>query len=80
MVNWVSKKPTGALVLNDGTIFKGFGFGAIGRSSGEVSWRTNKTGPCFAASTARSAFIQILPDATRSSAKKKTAKLTNDQR
>ena len=44
MVNWVSKKPTGALILNDGTIFKGFGFGAIGRSSGEVCFNTAISG------------------------------------
>ncbi len=44
MVNWVSKKPTGALVLSDGTIFKGFGFGAIGRSSGEVCFNTAISG------------------------------------
>ena len=44
MVNWVSKKPTGALVLNDGSIFKGFGFGATGRSSGEVCFNTAISG------------------------------------
>ena len=33
------------------------------KSSGEVSWRTSRTVPCFAASTALSAFKQILPDA-----------------
>ncbi len=44
MINWVSKKPTGALVLNDGTIFKGFGFGAIGKSSGEVCFNTAISG------------------------------------
>jgi len=44
MVNWVSKKPTGALVLDDGTIFKGFGFGATGRSSGEVCFNTAISG------------------------------------
>ena len=44
MVKWVSKKPTGALVLGDGTIFKGFGFGAIGRSSGEVCFNTAISG------------------------------------
>ena len=44
MVNWVSKKPTGALILNDGTIFKGFGFGATGRSSGEVCFNTAISG------------------------------------
>ena len=44
MVNWVSKKPTGALVLNDGTIFKGFGFGATGKSSGEVCFNTAISG------------------------------------
>ena len=44
MVNWVSRKPTGALVLSDGTIFKGFGFGAIGRSSGEVCFNTAISG------------------------------------
>ena len=44
MVKWVSKKPTGALVLDDGTIFKGFGFGAIGKSSGEVCFNTAISG------------------------------------
>ena len=44
MVNWVSRKPTGALVLNDGTIFKGFGFGATGKSSGEVCFNTAISG------------------------------------
>ena len=44
MVNWVSKKPTGALILNDGTILKGFGFGATGRSSGEVCFNTAISG------------------------------------
>ena len=44
MVNWVAKKPTGALVLNDGTIFKGFGFGATGKSSGEVCFNTAISG------------------------------------
>ena len=44
MVNWVSKKPTGALILNDGTIFKGFGFGTIGISSGEVCFNTAISG------------------------------------
>jgi carbamoyl-phosphate synthase small subunit len=44
MVNWVSKKPTGALVLSDGSIFKGFGFGATGKSSGEVCFNTAISG------------------------------------
>ena len=44
MVKWVSKNPTGALVLDDGTIFKGFGFGAIGKSSGEVCFNTAISG------------------------------------
>ena len=44
MIKWVSTKPTGALVLNDGTIFKGFGFGATGRSSGEVCFNTAISG------------------------------------
>ncbi len=44
MVKWVSKKPTGAIVLDDGTIFKGFGFGAIGKSSGEVCFNTAISG------------------------------------
>ena len=44
MVKWVSKNPTGAIVLNDGTIFKGFGFGAIGKSSGEVCFNTAISG------------------------------------
>ena len=44
MIKWVSKNPTGALVLDDGTIFKGFGFGAIGKSSGEVCFNTAISG------------------------------------
>ena len=44
MVSWVSENPTGALVLNDGTIFKGFGFGYIGKSSGEVCFNTAISG------------------------------------
>ncbi len=44
MVKWVSKNPTGAIVLDDGTIFKGFGFGAIGKSSGEVCFNTAISG------------------------------------
>lgn len=44
MVKWLPKKPTGALVLSDGTIFKGFGFGDIGKSSGEVCFNTAISG------------------------------------
>ena len=44
MVGWASTKPTGALILNDGTIFKGFGFGATGKSSGEVCFNTAISG------------------------------------
>ena len=44
MVNWVPENPTGAIVLNDGTIFKGFGFGSIGKSSGEVCFNTAISG------------------------------------
>ncbi len=44
MVKWVSKNPTGAIILDDGTIFKGFGFGATGKSSGEVCFNTAISG------------------------------------
>ncbi len=44
MVKWVSKNPTGAVILDDGTIFKGFGFGATGKSSGEVCFNTAISG------------------------------------
>jgi carbamoyl-phosphate synthase small subunit len=35
---------TGALVLADGTVFEGFGFGAIGQAVGEVCFNTAMTG------------------------------------
>ena len=36
--------PTGALVLQDGTVLWGRGFGAAGRSVGEVCFNTSLTG------------------------------------
>ena len=36
--------PTGALILADGTVFKGYGIGAIGSAVGEVCFNTSITG------------------------------------
>ena len=44
MINWPNNKPTGALILNEGTIFKGFGLGKEGKSSGEVCFNTAISG------------------------------------
>ncbi len=44
MVNWPHNKPTGALILSEGTIFKGFGLGKEGKSSGEVCFNTAISG------------------------------------
>ena len=40
----ISQKPTGALVLGDGTVYWGHGIGAIGTSVGEVCFNTSMTG------------------------------------
>jgi carbamoyl-phosphate synthase small subunit len=37
-------QPTGALILADGTVFRGHGFGAAGRAVGEVCFNTSITG------------------------------------
>lgn len=44
MSNWVPQKPTGALILADGRVFKGFGCGFVGSSVGEVCFNTAMTG------------------------------------
>ena len=44
MSDWSSKKSTGALILNDGNIFKGFGCGYKGYAIGEVCFNTAMTG------------------------------------
>ncbi len=41
---WAPRLKTGRLVLADGTIFEGFGFGAIGTALGEVCFNTAMTG------------------------------------
>jgi carbamoyl-phosphate synthase small subunit len=38
------RRITGALVLADGTVFEGFGFGAVGQAVGEVCFNTAMTG------------------------------------
>ena len=44
MSDWSSKKPTGALILDDGNIFKGYGCGYEGSAIGEVCFNTAMTG------------------------------------
>ena len=44
MSDWSSKKPTGALILDDGNIFKGYGCGYEGAVIGEVCFNTAMTG------------------------------------
>lgn len=44
MTNAPPRPATGALVLADGTVFRGRGFGATGRSVGEVCFNTSLTG------------------------------------
>ncbi|MGB7578605.1 MAG: carbamoyl-phosphate synthase domain-containing protein, partial [Pseudolabrys sp.] len=41
---WAEPKPTALLVLADGTILEGFGFGATGHAVGEVCFNTAMTG------------------------------------
>src|SRR5436309_7668305 len=41
---WPDHKPTALLVLADGTVLEGFGFGASGHSVGEVCFNTAMTG------------------------------------
>lgn len=41
---WVEAVPTAALILNDGTVIKGFGLGATGHAVGEVCFNTAITG------------------------------------
>src|SRR6218665_1417041 len=40
----MTKKPTGAIALEDGTIFWGFGHGATGVAAGELCFNTAMTG------------------------------------
>ena len=44
MSNWAPKKSTGALLLKDGKVFKGFGCGYEGNTIGEVCFNTAMTG------------------------------------
>ncbi len=41
---WVERKPTALLVLADGTVLEGEGFGAVGEAVGEVCFNTAMTG------------------------------------
>ncbi|MBI4274487.1 MAG: glutamine-hydrolyzing carbamoyl-phosphate synthase small subunit [Rhizobiales bacterium] len=41
---WAEQKPTALLVLADGTVLEGFGFGATGHAVGEVCFNTAMTG------------------------------------
>src|SRR5215469_14540094 len=41
---WHDDKPTALLVLADGTVLEGAGFGAIGHAAGEVCFNTAMTG------------------------------------
>ncbi|MER2605830.1 MAG: glutamine-hydrolyzing carbamoyl-phosphate synthase small subunit [Siculibacillus sp.] len=41
---WAEKKPTALLVLADGTVIEGVGFGAVGSAVGEVCFNTAITG------------------------------------
>src|SRR5712691_3906080 len=41
---WDDAKPTALLVLADGTVLEGFGFGAAGHAVGEVCFNTAMTG------------------------------------
>src|SRR6201989_3204021 len=41
---WTEWKPTALLVLADGTVLEGFGFGATGEAVGEVCFNTAMTG------------------------------------
>jgi carbamoyl-phosphate synthase small subunit len=44
MAGWETRKPTGVLVLPDGTSIFGFGIGAVGAVAGEVCFNTAITG------------------------------------
>src|SRR5262245_51325424 len=41
---WAEPRPTALLVLADGTVLEGFGFGATGQAVGEVCFNTAMTG------------------------------------
>ena len=41
---WKEERPTAVLVLADGTVLEGFGFGASGHAAGEVCFNTAMTG------------------------------------
>jgi carbamoyl-phosphate synthase small subunit len=41
---WTEPKPTALLVLADGTVLEGFGFGAVGDAPGEICFNTAMTG------------------------------------
>src|SRR5690349_3166467 len=41
---WIEPKPTALLVLADGTVIEGTGFGAVGHAVGEVCFNTAMTG------------------------------------
>ena len=41
---WLEPQPTALLVLADGTVLEGFGFGALGHAVGEVCFNTAMTG------------------------------------
>ena len=41
---WTEPKATALLVLADGTVLEGFGFGATGQAVGEVCFNTAMTG------------------------------------
>ena len=42
--SWIEPKPTALLVLADGTVLEGTGFGAVGHAVGEVCFNTAMTG------------------------------------
>ncbi len=42
--DWTPRLKTGRLVLADGTVLEGYGFGAVGRAIGEVCFNTSMTG------------------------------------
>jgi len=41
---WTTQKPTAVLVLADGTVLRGQGFGAVGEAVGEVCFNTAMPG------------------------------------
>lgn len=43
-LGWAPRLKTARLVLADGTVFEGFGFGAVGSAVGEVCFNTSMTG------------------------------------